>query len=630
MFKVLKNSNFIQAVFWLTIFLMPLFLDPFGLDVFEVPKNILLKISLSVLVIGYSIALLRGKVMVYKRSFFYGSAAFLFVLLLSWLNSIVPSISFWGSFYRQGGLINFLYYLLLFWIAFQVFRSNKARLFFLRLVTVSGILVSFYAILQKFGFDFFPSDVTAIFEGRSFSTLGNPTVLGAYLIFPFFTALTLFAIAKKGMKKWFYFAALPIVFSALLFSANRATILAFLITGFLYCLIRFKPYKKVIIATVLAFAILSGSFIALYGKDSRSLLSRLSTWSSSVEIIKSNPIFGYGPESFSRLFENAVRPDFFQYEDYYNLVDRPHNEALEMWIHLGLLGLLFYLFIFWIALKKSFIELPEKRFIALAVLTFFFSNIFSFSLTIHFFFLTLFLAYIFSDGTVKKRSSFPPILKGGALVLSLLAVLNLGSGGALFYSNHQLRSSMDFLFAQKYSDSISAMQNALQWSPQYADLYSFVFNNFYFIGMQKKSNEILRVASTINRVFARLSQNSLKSQLNQAKIAMVFGQNQEADDIFRAIYQEKGDHPLIFEYWGNFYFSLGEYQKAAIVYDTLLNLLPSDWQIASSGKGPLPKKQRIFWKKHPDFLNTLKNIVTAYQATGQKDKADTLLDLLAP
>jgi O-antigen ligase len=91
---------------------------------------------------------------------------------------------------------------------------------------------------------------------------------------------------------------------------------------------QFKGNKKALIGILTGTAILGVLFVGIYGDNLRSFNSRISTWKSSIEIISDNPIAGYGMESFPYVFERYTREDFFDYEDYKNLADRPHNEFI--------------------------------------------------------------------------------------------------------------------------------------------------------------------------------------------------------------------------------------------------------------------------------------------------------------
>ncbi|QQR84075.1 hypothetical protein IPJ72_02690 [Candidatus Peregrinibacteria bacterium] len=71
---------------------------------------------------------------------------------------------------------------------------------------------------------------------------------------------------------------------------------------------------------------------------------------------------------------------------------------------------------------------------------------------------------------------------------------------------------------------------------------------------------------------------------------------------------------------GNALFGMGYYKQAEIAYNQLFNVMPPIWQVAQKQT----EAYRIFWKDHPDFLNTLQNVVDSYLKTGQTKKAASI------
>ncbi|MFA6027293.1 MAG: O-antigen ligase family protein, partial [Ignavibacteriaceae bacterium] len=175
-----------------------------------------------------------------------------------------------------------------------MFKKKENQLLFLRGLSTVGFAMSIYSILQRLGVDIFSKEITAIFDGRSFSTMGNPTSLGAFLMFPIWGEMALLSLEKNKRFKRKNIAFLIIMIAGLVFTRNRASILALIGSGFLYVLSRFKNNKKILIGLITGLIVLFIGFISIYGADTRSLGSRLTTWDSSLEMIKENPILGYG------------------------------------------------------------------------------------------------------------------------------------------------------------------------------------------------------------------------------------------------------------------------------------------------------------------------------------------------
>ena len=604
-------QRFQQYIFLATILLIPLVFNPWGFDMYEIPKNTLLKIGILATIIATLIAGWKNK----KKTFhitkeqIYAIALFLLILGLSLIISLRPEISFWGSYFRQGGVVNMLFYIALFLLAVNIFKEKKNRQTFLKSLSIVGLIISVYAILQKLGIDIFSAETTAIFDGRSFSTLGNPTSLGAFLLFPIWGEIYLLFKNKNKKKS---IPALIVMIAALICTRNRASMVALIATGFLALVRRFKKNKKVI-AGIIAGVIIAGIvFTGIYAQDIRSLGSRGEIWGSSLEIIRDNPIHGYGMESFSFMFEKYVDADFFQYEDYENLVDRPHNEPLEIWIHLGLLGFIFYLGLVIFCLKTYW---AKGHFAALAILSLFITNLFSFSLVTHYAFLVMFLALIV-DNKKKITIKNNDLTKASAVVLIILMLGGIMLHGRIFLGDLALKQAFTQISTQH-------LEEAIDKAPYYLEVYEEAYAIYYPLAVYV-GDEYLEKAISVNEKALEMSANSLKSLLNRARLEIFLGDYESAEDTYLSINENIAPHPLTYEHWGNMYFDWGLYEHAELIYDELLALMPNSWEISQEGT----EEHRIFWKDHADFAETLAEIMITYEIVGRTDEAEYLLEII--
>ncbi|MFA6528918.1 MAG: O-antigen ligase family protein [Candidatus Gracilibacteria bacterium] len=627
-------SKIQKYLFYGTIFLLPLIFNKWGFDMYETPKNIILKIGLSLLLLTFlfnDFFSKETKLNISKNQIIL-VLAFLAILTISTITAIRPQVSFFGSFYRQGGMINMLFYILLFLISLSVFKKKENQLLFLRGLSTVGFAMSIYSILQRLGVDIFSKEITAIFDGRSFSTMGNPTSLGAFLMFPIWGEMALLSLEKNKRFKRKNIAFLIIMIAGLVFTRNRASILALIGSGFLYVLSRFKNNKKILIGLITGLIVLFIGFISIYGADTRSLGSRLTTWDSSLEMIKENPILGYGLESFGYLFESYVKPEFFEFEDYYNLVDRPHNEILEMWIHLGLAGLVFYLLIGLLALKKIFTaEDKIAYFGALAIVSLFISNLFSFSLVTHYAYLAVFLGLIFVGkkefGIFKKHALIKQTI---VIVLMLASIISIGFNFRIFLGDRNLKEAYNNLNENNTEETLIHLEKGINYLPFYAESY---FEGYYFYYAFAESSgadaQLMEKAAAYNEKAGAIAHKNNKYYMCLARLFSLQGDYESAEAIYMTALARISVSPNLYEDIGNMYYAAGDYAKASIVYDQLLNVLPDDWEAPIlSEEEEFTQGEHIFWKTHPEFINTLNNIATAYYATGQTDKAEMIVEKL--
>ena len=629
--KIIKKLNSPEIIFFTILALLPLAFDYWAFDMFEVTKNIIFKIGLSLILIIFLWKNVEKKNISFISSKLINITTLLLLatLLLSLITSFNPTSSFFGSYFRQQGVINYLYYILLFFIALNFFKKKENRSLFLKITTAVGIIVSLYAIVQKIGIDIFPEIQTAIFAGRSFATIGNPTMLGAYLIFPYWTNIALFTGEKKKKNKIFHIIAFLIIVLAIIFTANRATMLAILITSFASLLYKFKKYKKTVISIVVLGIILFVSFVGLYAKDLRSIKSRVSVWKSSIEIIEENPIFGTGAESFSLQFEKHVRPDFFENEDYFKLVDRPHSEPLEMWIHFGILGIIIYLILLFSVLKKALSKSTiQEKIIATGILTLFITNLFSFSLVIHYFFLAISLGFIFSSTAKPLKFKNNIASKILSIIFFIILILSIVLNALTFASNHKLKTAYNDLNTSNFEKSLNNTALTIKLSPFYHELYAKAFDISFSIAKYTNSNETLQQAIKYNQKENKLSGENMKSLLNTAKIFTYAGDYSSAEETYTTISKNFSPHPIIYEYWANFYFDQKNYEMAAKVYDVLFEIMPDHWKAPVFSDEKLDENQRIFWKNHPDFIETLGKAIITYEKIGEIEKSEEIKKIL--
>ena len=102
------------------------------------------------------------------------------VYLISTATSVVPGVSFWGSYQRLQGTCTTLSYLVVFFLILDGLRTKKQ----LNRLTTIAILVSFpialYGLVQHFGLDPLPWGGNVTF--RVASNMGNAIFVAAYLI----------------------------------------------------------------------------------------------------------------------------------------------------------------------------------------------------------------------------------------------------------------------------------------------------------------------------------------------------------------------------------------------------------------------------------------------------------------
>lgn len=388
-----KKENPIYYLFLLIVFFLPLIFVRILEDSFSLPKISFLIIVL-LIIIGF---LLFEKIFKKKSFFFFKNvpwflnlAIFLFILqsLLAVFFSINPEISFWGFSKRWEGFVTWLAYFTLFYLTVYLIKSeqsdqiNKAERIFLWII-IASCLSSFYAFLQYFKLD--PFSWGTNFGERVFSSLANPNFLAGYMVMVLPLALYFYFSRKNKNKSLIFILAALMIFSSILFSQSRGGFLA-LVGGLIIFFILggikfFWQHKQKSLILIISFFILFFFFGGSLSQrlkqtfipktnlkkienieniesigNSENTQERIYIWQKTLKIIKEYPLVGIGPDNLRLIFNNYERLDDPSFHSF-TIVDRVHNDFLEMAVSRGIPGLVFYLFIL-----ISFIYLFCKNF----------------------------------------------------------------------------------------------------------------------------------------------------------------------------------------------------------------------------------------------------------------------------
>jgi|GEM_PF-2788851 len=362
----------IEALWLFLLVAMPLFYYR-SHQSFNMPKSQLLCITVILMLVFWIVKGLEEKKFSFKWDIFsWLGFGFLGIIGLSTIFSYFPSSSWWGSYVRFEGMINYMWYgiayLLIYW-NLRGFDQIKRIFIF---AGIGVIPVAVYGFFQWYGYDFleFMGSTDA---GERFrfiiSTLGNQLELSDYLVVTLPLILTLIFISKKYYFKilWAIVAILNV--SALFLTGRRSGLVALAAIVFFGILFLAWRWKKGIAIALLILAILSGVLFFTFLEEVNSLefvqnndyLKRLTTifdfedvtikerflvWQISYDMILGRPIIGHGLETYKMVFDLNYPPSFTEMPE--NYFDRAHNIILDTAFKFGFVGLA--LFLAWLGL----------------------------------------------------------------------------------------------------------------------------------------------------------------------------------------------------------------------------------------------------------------------------------------
>ena len=302
------------------------------------------------------------------------------LIVLSSLFALSPKLAIFGSTSRYDGVITFAGYL----AAYSLGRQMRLKPGLLLGITLSGLIISGYAILQFFQLDpaflkLYPSS----WNGLAFGTMGNPNFLGSYLTL--IVPLAMYFYLQRS--RWYGLVMYGVIYFALLATRTRGAwigaMAGFLIMVWLYY--RQAGDKAVARRRILILIILSivlfGLFViatngAIWHKilalfsDIHTVLTdpdeadtagtnRFYVWGKTIRLIKQRPLLGVGVENMSlamkQNFYDQIVADWGRYRNW----DKAHNEYLNIALASGIPSLIAYLGFVGLVMKKGWRKLKR-------------------------------------------------------------------------------------------------------------------------------------------------------------------------------------------------------------------------------------------------------------------------------
>jgi putative inorganic carbon (HCO3(-)) transporter len=280
-----------------------------------------------------------------------------------WLISVVATAFSPLKSEALSGLIKFTLYLLFFALATRVFRHPKLLSWVTTFYLLISLIVSSYGIRQQF-IGVKPlatwNDPTSPLADatRVYSYLGNPNLLGSYLIPAVAFSLTALILWQTLPQKIFAGFALAINTACVYFTGSRGSWLALIVTGIIF-LLAFKFWWEEYLTPfwrqwLIPLAI--GGFLALVGvgvifseplrirvfsmflgRGDSSNNFRINVWTSAFKMFQDYPLTGIGPgnEVFNKIYPQYMRTNFTALSAY--------SIFIEITLETGLIGILTFI-----------------------------------------------------------------------------------------------------------------------------------------------------------------------------------------------------------------------------------------------------------------------------------------------
>ena len=609
-------TNAIEASIIALVILVPIAFYPRCITVFLPVKEMVAGVLILLGLMFWGLKMIsREEIKFFSTPLNFPVLSFIAICILSliWSNSIFVSLK---------ELPLFLAGPLLYFIITNNINDERQINRILDILLIVGGLFGIYGIFQYKGIDF---SFWAHNIGRQqvFGLFGNVNFFAEYLIIPLPIAVSLFLVSQNKFKKILLLIGIVAMGASLTFTFTRGSYLSFgvslIFMFFLFLISRGKNFiknnKKIFIIILVAIIVITFLFViptplnksgtAIEKIKSRisisqltqdpSIKRRIATWKFTILMIKDHPLIGSGIGTY---IYNTLRyqAEFFAQGENrslypYGFADKAHNEYLQLWAELGIIGLGIFIWLI-ISYFKFGLEILRKIkdeyrqgiIIGLmgAVVAVLVDGIFGFPLhlpaTIVLFWLALGLTVAVglkdevNDQEIKmirknsNISRFKPLLCIGIILFTIFLCVTVTRPFIAriywYYATREIKN-------ENWNEAIKIDEKALKWDTYLGEIY-------YDIGKILETKELYGVAM---EYFDKAEKYIDHPDLPQdfALIYLKKGQLEEAAiKLKQAIsYQpdEKSMFPLFAEL-GNTYLQLERYKPAEIAFKNALKINP--------------------------------------------------------
>lgn len=592
----------------------PLFFNYFYPTSIDLNKIVVFKVFVLLLFFAVVWHLSKLKININKnnlKKLFPFGALFVF-LIFSLIFSVDLYSSWFGSYARQEGVLSWLFYGL--WTLLLIVRlsleSEENKLIkinsFLKIVSISGLLVSVYAIFQIIGWDFITWSEPANITGRAVSSLGQPNYLACYLVLILPFSAYLFSISKKIFSHVSWASIFIFEIIALIATGSRAALFIFLAVSIAW-LIWFLAQKNILSRQKILLIFISSlvivaiflSFLVVINKDRFEELSnfkrgsaavRLDLWSNGIKAVSLKPLFGYGLENQGEAYlpYYKVSDALYSRPNTYN--DRAHNLILDILLTSGVVGLIFFVYFLYLVFSNLFKSLTDNKwktlslFIIWSLVVYLASLLFNFSVTVTniYFWLIVALAFLVTDSKIISVSDEKKSLDLIQIVLIIGAAVIFFYGSFLeirrFEADYYYNKCLTEIDNSEYFTAL-VLKNYLDHT--YPDQ---VFLDYYNRNISLRLIEKLPTIDNKTSIFVvvqylsatnrTLTSNNFENNFTRAFILGALGNRVESDIIFGKLVLLSPELPKIYLAWGDSLLFNRDYKNAIILFEKSYSLLP--------------------------------------------------------
>jgi len=336
------------------VFLVPLCFSTALYDTYDLPKLTLVYLGdLLLVTLWFWQSMDRGEWIVHRTALDVPLSLFLGVGVLSACLSIDPSLSFYGAYriyvFGWWPMVSFI---ALYFLTAQVDPATLAGPV-CRAALLSAACVAFYAVLQYAGYEIF-QEIPGVKGGRAWSSLGNPLYMGAVCAMALPQTLNLMG--------WKRIMGISLAVAGLVLSLSRSAWVGAFVAG-VYSIFVFRHHVRqwgaraaasalVVILFMVLMPHVRERFQVLVSRKEASNAARLEGWKAGLRVWREYPVLGSGPDTFFQAFRPHRTEAYLKAAGAGVTQADAHNDLIQMAATEGTLGLIAYLWVAFVFLRK--------------------------------------------------------------------------------------------------------------------------------------------------------------------------------------------------------------------------------------------------------------------------------------